>query len=117
MNPFQSVEDNAKDFTTANLAKGSYYTLQEEMKEAEREKLEGKQTNQPVQMPPDPKEILKETIKDPNWDKKVTVPYGSYDDRISFLKEILFLETKNGIIPTVTFWHYVIIIYVIVLSA
>ena len=80
------VEDSVKDFTNSNVARGSYYTLQEEMKEAEREKLEGKQTNQPVQMPPDPKEILKETIKDPNWDKKVTVPYGSYD-RPDFLSK------------------------------
>ena len=92
------VEDNVKDFTTANLAKRSYYTLQEKMKEAEREKLEGKQTNQPVQMPPDPKEILKETIKDPNWDKKVTVPYGSYD-RPDFL-------SKRNIIPRNKKRHY-----------
>ena len=42
------VEDSVKDFTNSNVAIGSYYTLQEEMKEAEREKLEGKQTNQPV---------------------------------------------------------------------
>ena len=92
------VEDNVKDFTNANVARGSYYTLKEEMKEAEREKLEGKQANQPVQMPPDPKEILKETIKDPNWDKKVTVPYGSYD-RPDFL-------SKRNIIPRNKKRHY-----------
>ena len=68
------------------------------MKEAEREKLQGKQTNQSVQMPPDPKEILKETIKDPNWDKKVTVPYGSYD-RPDFL-------SKRNIIPRNKKRHY-----------